>query len=172
VLVGVGTVVQDDPELTVRMVPGASPLRFVLDSTLRLPLTAKILRPDAPTTILTTDRSGADRRRALAELQVGVEMLPASPRGVDLPAALAALRRAGVATLLVEGGARVITSLLGAGLVDRLIVGVAPTIIGQGTDAVGPLGITSVADGLRLVNRSTHVVGEDLLIAGDLRPPP
>jgi riboflavin-specific deaminase-like protein len=172
VLVGVGTVVQDDPELTVRMVPGASPLRFVLDSTLRLPLAAKILRPDAPTTILTTDRSGADRRRALAELQVGVEMLPASPRGVDLPAALAALRRAGVATLLVEGGARVITSLLGAGLVDRLIVGVAPTIIGQGTDAVGPLGITSVADGLRLVNRSTHVVGEDLLIAGDLRPPP
>jgi 3,4-dihydroxy 2-butanone 4-phosphate synthase/GTP cyclohydrolase II len=172
VLVGVGTVVQDDPELTVRMVPGASPLRFVLDSTLRLPLAAKILRPDAPTTILTTDRSGADRRRALAELQVGVEMLPASPRGVDLPAALAALRRAGVATLLVEGGARVITSLLGAGLVDRLIVGVAPTIIGQGTDAVGPLGITSVADGLRLVNRSTHLVGEDVLIAGDLHPPP
>ncbi|HZM41637.1 MAG TPA: GTP cyclohydrolase II RibA [Acidimicrobiales bacterium] len=172
VLVGVGTVVRDDPQLTVRMVPGASPRRFVLDSTLRLPLGAKVLGPDAATTILTTDRARREHRRALAERQVGVEVMPAGPQGVDLRAALAALRRAGVETLLVEGGARVITSLLGAGLVDRLVVGVAPRIIGQGTDAVGPLGITSVADGLRLVNRSTHVVGEDLLIAGDVRPPP
>jgi 3,4-dihydroxy 2-butanone 4-phosphate synthase/GTP cyclohydrolase II len=171
VLVGVGTVIQDDPQLTVRMVPGASPARYVLDSTLRLPLDAKILLPDAVTTILTTNRAAADRRRALGEFDVGVEVLPTSPRGVDLPAALAALRRVGVETLLVEGGARVITSLLEAGLVDRLIVGVAPTIIGQGTDAVGPLGITSVADGIRLVNRSAHVVGDDVVIAGDLRPP-
>jgi GTP cyclohydrolase II len=171
VLVGVGTVIQDDPQLTVRMVPGASPRRLVLDSTLRLPLDAALLQPEAATTILTTDRSRPDRRRALAGRGVGVEVLPAGSQGVDLPAALAALRRSGVETLLVEGGARVITSLLGAGLVDRLIVGVAPTIIGQGTEAVGPLGITSVADGLRLVNRSAHMVGDDVLIAGDLRPP-
>jgi riboflavin biosynthesis pyrimidine reductase len=76
-----------------------------------------------------------------------------------------------VETLLVEGGARVITSLLAAALVDRLIVSVAPTIIGKGTEAVGPLGITSVAHGLRLANRSAHLVGDDVLIAGDLRPP-
>jgi GTP cyclohydrolase II len=170
VLVGVGTVVQDDPQLTVRMVPGASPLRFVLDSTLRLPLDAKILEPDAVTAILTTERASGDRRRALTERGVGVELVPAGPQGVDLPAALAALRRSGVETLLVEGGARVITSLLAAALVDRIVVSVAPTIIGRGTEAVGPLGITSVADGLRLANRSTHVVGEDVVIAGDLRP--
>jgi GTP cyclohydrolase II len=170
VLVGVGTVVQDDPQLTVRMVPGASPLRFVLDSTLRLPLDAKILEPDAVTTILTTERANRDRRRALTERRVGVELLPAGPQGVDLPAALAALRGNGVETLLVEGGARVITSLLAAALVDRLIVSVAPTIIGKGTEAVGPLGITSVADGIRLANRSMHVVGEDVVIAGDLHP--
>jgi 3,4-dihydroxy 2-butanone 4-phosphate synthase/GTP cyclohydrolase II len=170
VLVGVGTVVQDDPQLTVRMVPGASPLRVVLDSTLRLPLDAKILQGDAVTTVLTTERSDHDRRRALTARRVGVEVLPAGPRGVDVAAALGALRGAGVETLLVEGGARVITSLLGAGVVDRLVVGVAPTIIGQGTDAVGPLGITSVADGLKLVNRSVHLVGDDVLVAGDIVP--
>lgn len=172
VLVGVGTVVRDDPQLTVRMVPGASPLRVVLDSTLRLPLDAKILHGDAVTTVLTTERSDPERRRALTARRVGVEVLPAGPRGVDVAAALAALHRAGVETLLVEGGARVITSLLGAGVVDRLVVGVAPTIIGQGTDAVGPLGITSVADGLKLVNRSVHVVGDDVLVAGDVVPAP
>ena len=71
-----------------------------------------------------------------------------------------------------RGRCRVITSLLAAGVVDRLIVGVAPTIIGQGTEAVGPLGITSVADGLKLVNRSLHVVGDDVLVSGDLVSPP
>ncbi|HEX6418471.1 MAG TPA: GTP cyclohydrolase II RibA [Acidimicrobiales bacterium] len=168
VMVGVGTVVQDDPRLTVRMVPGASPRRVVLDSTLRLPLDAKVLEPDAVTTVLTTERSAPARRRALAARHVGVEVLSPGPCGVDVGAALAALRRAGVETLLVEGGARVITSLLRAGVVDRLVVGVAPTIIGQGTEAVGPLGITSVAEGLRLANRTLHVVGDDVLMAGDL----
>ena len=171
VLVGVGTVLQDDPQLTVRMVPGASPMRVVLDSTLRVPDGAKVLGTEAVTTILTTDRSDTDRQQALQDRRVGVHVLPAGPHGVDVDAALGALRAAGVETLLVEGGARVITSLLGAGVVDRLIVGVAPTIIGQGTEAVGPLGITSIAEGIRLVNRSVHVVGDDVLLAWDIRRP-
>jgi 3,4-dihydroxy 2-butanone 4-phosphate synthase/GTP cyclohydrolase II len=168
VLVGVGTVLQDDPQLTVRMVPGASPLRAVLDSTLRVPDAAKILDTDAPTSILTTDRSDPARRRTLGARRVGVQVLPSGAHGVDVGAALGALRAMGVETLLVEGGARVITSLLGAGVVDRLIVGVAPTIIGQGTEAVGPLGITCIADGVRLVNRSMHVVGDDVLLSWDI----
>jgi GTP cyclohydrolase II len=170
VLVGIGTVLQDDPQLTVRMVPGASPLRVVLDSTLRVPDGAKLLGADAVTTILTTDRSDPARRRTLAARRVGVQVLPSGAHGVDVGAALGALRGAGVETLLVEGGARVITSLLSAGVVDRLIVAVAPTIIGQGTEAVGPLGITSIADGIRLVNRSMHVVGDDVLLSWDVSP--
>ena len=97
--------------------------------------------------------------------------MPAGAYGVDIGPALGALRSSGVETLLVEGGARVITSLLRAGVVDRLIVAVAPTIIGQGTEAVGPLGVTSIADGIRLVNRSMHVLGDDVLLAGDLSAP-
>jgi GTP cyclohydrolase II len=170
VLVGVGTVLQDDPQLTVRMVPGASPMRVVLDSTLRVPEGAKILGADAATTILTTDRSDPTRRRALEARGVGVHVLPAGAHGVDVDAALGALRAAGTETLLVEGGARVITSLLDAGVVDRLIVGVAPTIIGRGTEAVGPLGITSVADGIRLINRSMHVLDDDVLLSWDIQP--
>src|SRR5690606_7213925 len=94
-LVGVGTVVQDDPQLTVRMVPGASPRRVVLDSTLRLPQDARVLGPEAVTTVLTTERSPPARRRALAARHVGVEVLPPGPCGVAVGPALAALRRAG-----------------------------------------------------------------------------
>ena len=168
VLVGVGTVMTDDPLLTVRLVAGASPLRVVLDSTLRLPPTAQILGPDAATTVITTRRASAGRRTALHERGVRVHVVPSSPRGVDLPAALARLRAAGTLTLLVEGGARVITSMLGAGLVDRLVVGIAPTIIGAGTEAVGTLGITTVADGIRLVDRSVYVLDDDMLLAWDV----
>ena len=157
----------DDPLLTVRLVAGASPLRVVLDSTLRLPPTAQILGPDAATTV-NRKRASAGRRTALHERGVRVHVVPSSPRGVDLPAALARLRAAGTLTLLVEGGARVITSMLGAGLVDRLVVGIAPTIIGAGTEAVGTLGITTVADGIRLVDRSVYVLDDDMLLALDV----
>ncbi|MCA1844782.1 MAG: GTP cyclohydrolase II [Actinobacteria bacterium] len=168
VLVGVGTVLVDDPQLTVRMVSGASPLRVVLDTTLSTPPDARVLSEDAGTVILTTDRSPAPRRRALRSHGVTVRVVPSGPQGVSLAAGLAVLKDMGVRTLLVEGGSRVITSLLGAAAVDRLLVAIAPIVMGAGTDAVGPLGVSRVADGLRLANRSAHVVGSDLLLAWDV----
>jgi len=78
-IVGVGTVMTDDPLLTVRLVAGASPLRVVLDSTLRLPPTAQILGPDAATTVITTRRASAGRRTALHERGVRVHVVPSSP---------------------------------------------------------------------------------------------
>jgi GTP cyclohydrolase II len=171
VLVGVGTVLKDDPQLTVRMVPGASPARVVLDSTLRVPATAKILQADAPTTVLTTERSHPPLREALRRRQVDVQVLPPGPDGVDLHAALAAIRHSGVQTLLVEGGAKVITSMLAGGVVDRLIVGVAPIIIGRGTDAVGALGTATVKEGIALTNRSMHVLAEDVVFCWDVASP-
>jgi 3,4-dihydroxy 2-butanone 4-phosphate synthase/GTP cyclohydrolase II len=171
VLVGAGTVLQDDPQLTVRMVPGASPLRVILDSTLRTPLDAKVFGADASTLVLTTDRSSAVRRRELAERDVAVRVLPSGEHGVDLHAALAELRADGIETLLVEGGGRVITSVLEAAVVDRIIVGVAPKILGRGTDAVGSLGVTRVTDGVRLENRAVHLVGDDVLLCWDVAAP-
>lgn len=169
VLVGIGTVLADDPQLTVRLVPGASPLRIVLDTTLRLPTDAQILADAAPTLVVTTERSDASRRKALQARGVAVHVLDAEPPwGVDLEATLQLLRARGVRALLVEGGRAVITSFLRERLADRLIVGIAPTILGAGTDAVGDLETASVAEGLRLRGRAVHAVGDDVLIAGDL----
>jgi GTP cyclohydrolase II len=169
VLVGIGTVLADDPQLTVRLVPGASPLRIILDSTLRVPLDSQILADAAPTLVVTTARSDSSRRKALQARGIAVHVVdPDPPRGVDLEATLRVLRARGVRTLLVEGGGAVITSFLRERLVDRVIVGIAPTILGAGTDAVGDLETAVVADSLRLRGRAVHAVGDDVLIAGSL----
>ncbi|HZC28109.1 MAG TPA: GTP cyclohydrolase II [Gaiellaceae bacterium] len=168
VLVGVGTATVDDPQLTVRLVPGPSPLRVILDSTLRLPDTARLLDDQAATLIITTERSSEERCTALRARGVGGRIVGAGPGGVDLPAALAALRAFGVRSLLVEGGARVITSFFGERLADRLVVGIAPTIIGAGIEAVGDLGVARVAESIRLSNRSVHLAGDDVLVAADV----
>jgi 3,4-dihydroxy 2-butanone 4-phosphate synthase/GTP cyclohydrolase II len=170
VLVGVGTVRADDPELTVRMVAGASPIRVVLDSTLRMEPTAKVASSDAATMVLTTDQADPDRRAALLAAGVAVYEVEGGSDGVDVGAAMALLRRHGVESLMVEGGSRVITSLLAAGIVDRLVVSISPTILGAGVAAVGPLGVRTIADGIHLRNRSLHVVGDDVLVAWDVDP--
>jgi GTP cyclohydrolase II len=169
VLVGVGTAIVDDPQLTVRMVAGSSPLRVVLDSTLRLPPTARVLDNRARTVVITTEPSSEERRAALRARAAGVYVVDASPRGVDLASALETLRALGVGSLLVEGGARVITSFFAEKLVDRLVVGIAPTIMGTGIDAVGDLGVGRVTESVRLTNRSVHQAGGDLLVAADVR---
>ncbi len=168
VLVGAGTVLQDDPRLTVRMVPGASPLRVVLDSTLRTPPTAQVLSDDAATLVLCRPDADAGRRRALAATGVSVHAVSGGPHGLRMDEVLRLLRSLGVASLLVEGGGRVITSMLRVAAVDRLVVSVSPTIIGAGVDAVGPLGVARVAEGVRLSNRCVFLAGDDVLLGFDV----
>jgi riboflavin-specific deaminase-like protein len=168
VMVGVDTVVKDDPQLTVRMVAGSSPVRVVLDSTLRMPRGAKMLDDHAATVVLTTEGAPVAARRRLEDRHVAVHVVRAGPGGVDIVDALRLLRGLGIESLLVEGGAKVITSLLGAELVDRLIVAVAPTIIGTGTEAVGNLRVNQVVEGIRLRNRLVCSVDDDVLVAFDV----
>jgi GTP cyclohydrolase II len=171
VAVGIGTVLADDPQLTVRLVPGASPVRVVLDGRLRTPTDARVLDEHAATYVYTTGSAPAGRRMALRSVGAAVRTVPVSVGGLDLEAVLGDLRRIGVRTLLVEGGARLVTSLLGAGLVDRAIVSVSPMIFGAGRDAIGELGTERVADALRLANRTIHLAGDDVLISGDVVVP-
>jgi riboflavin biosynthesis pyrimidine reductase len=121
--------------------------------------------------VLTSERSDPDRRAALQQRGVTVEVVREAPAGIDLADGLARLLRLGIRCLLVEGGSRVITSTLRERLADRVVVAVAPLLLGKGTEAVGDLGASLVADGLRLLNQTVHQLGPDLLIAGDLTGP-
>ncbi|MEU6700951.1 RibD family protein [Pseudonocardia sp. NPDC046786] len=168
VVVGAGTAVRDDPRLDVRLVPGASPLRVVIDSTLRTPSGAQLLTGPPDTVLITTNRaSDADRDR-IDRAGAGIREVPAAPGGVDLPAALAVLHADGIRSVMVEGGARLLTALLAAGLVDRVVVGIAPRIIGTGVEAVGDLGVNRVADGIALRRACLHSVEDDVLVAYDV----
>lgn len=126
-LVGVGTVLTDDPQLTTRHAPGPSPQRVVLDSLLRTPSTARVLSPAAaPTLLFTTERAPLERARALEASGAQVVRVESCPAGVALPALLAELHARGVASLMVEGGVAVLESFFSSGLVDFVAVTVSP----------------------------------------------
>jgi 5-amino-6-(5-phosphoribosylamino)uracil reductase/diaminohydroxyphosphoribosylaminopyrimidine deaminase/5-amino-6-(5-phosphoribosylamino)uracil reductase len=174
IVVGVGTACKDDPRLTVRLVAGQDPLRVVVDSTLRTPLTAAVLAEEAaPGTLLAvTDRAPAAKRDKVRALGATVLCLPTNAGGrVDLVALLAALHARGVCSVLGEGGSGMITALLRARLVDRLVVCLAPKILGAGIEAVGDLGIRELARTLIVTDASVTSYGADLILDGRVEYP-
>ncbi|MEZ4592514.1 MAG: GTP cyclohydrolase II [Chloroflexota bacterium] len=169
ILVGIGTVLADDPRLTVRLVAGPDPQPVIVDSQLRLPLTAKLLtqHPRKPI-VATTETAASAKEQALLEAGATVVRLPATANGqVSLPALLACLHKHHIHRLMVEGGAGIITSFLAAQLVDRLVITVAPLLVG-GLNAVGNLN----GHGLpQLQNPQTQWLGKDIILSGDVHWP-
>lgn len=169
VLVGAGTVCNDDPSLTVRHVPGSSPLRVVVDSTLRTPPHAAVLAGGVAsgTVLAVTERAPARRCETVLSAGATVLCLPSDSDGrVDLGALLEELWTLGVGSVMVEGGATLITGFLKAGLVDRLAVCVAPKILGNGLQAVGDLGIRDLSSSLTLADTAVEPYGVDLILSG------
>lgn len=168
IVVGVRTVLADDPRLTVRTTASIRlPLKIVLDDRLRTPLNARLLRGRAPVVIATTPGASAARRRALERRGAEVAVLPARHGRVDLRALLRLLAHRDITHLLVEGGGEVITSFVEAGLVDRWISILAPILVGG--PALTPMegkGIARLRDAPRLRQAIWRALGHDLMIDG------
>jgi diaminohydroxyphosphoribosylaminopyrimidine deaminase/5-amino-6-(5-phosphoribosylamino)uracil reductase len=168
VLVGVGTVLADDPDLTCR-IPGFRPspvVRVVVDTHLRTALTTRIVATAAetPTWMLIRAGSDPDRRRAIADLGVKLIEVPGALAGVDLVHGLTALAEAGLTRVLVEGGAKIAAAMLRADLVDRLAWFHAPGVMGaDGWPAVQAFGVEQLALMPRFVRRDMRLVGDDML---------
>ena len=168
VLVGAGTARADDPRLTARLPGGRDPLRVVLDSRLRLPDELRLFRQRSAAPTLVAHASG----RPPARPRRGVEYLRCrSRRGrVDLADLLARLGQRGVTHLLVEGGGEVARSLLDAGLVDRLLLFLAPRLAAGGLSWLPGPGPRRMSGALPLAIESVRPVGGDLLVVA--RPAP
>ncbi|VAW35638.1 3,4-dihydroxy-2-butanone 4-phosphate synthase / GTP cyclohydrolase II [hydrothermal vent metagenome] len=166
ILVGIGTVLADDPRLTVRLVSGTDPQPIIVDSQLRLPLNARLLNdhPRKPM-IATTEASDPQKEAALIAAGATVLRLPATAsRQVSLPALLQNLGKLGIKSLMVEGGAAIITSFLAARLVERLVITVAPLLVG-GLNAVGNLNGHGIP---QLKNTHSQWLGKDMVLSGDV----
>ncbi|HVA12363.1 MAG TPA: bifunctional diaminohydroxyphosphoribosylaminopyrimidine deaminase/5-amino-6-(5-phosphoribosylamino)uracil reductase RibD [Stellaceae bacterium] len=169
VMVGIGTVMADDPLLTCRL-PGLearSPVRIVVDGSLRVPLTAKLVAEakNVPTWLI--HRRGVDAVRRQTLIDCGVELIevPASETlEMDLAAAFAALGKRGLTRVLIEGGAGLAGEVLEADLVDRLAWFHAPLLIGgDGLPAVAAFGVAALNAAPRFRRLSLETIGEDVL---------
>jgi diaminohydroxyphosphoribosylaminopyrimidine deaminase/5-amino-6-(5-phosphoribosylamino)uracil reductase len=140
IVVGIGTVLADDPELTVRPDPGHQPLRVVVDTQGRTPATARVRDDAAPSLILTERDAGRH----------------------DPAAVLRLLHDRGVVSVLLEGGPTLAASFVAAGLVDRVLAYIAPVLLGAGRPAVGELGLGTITDALRLRLCEAVRVGDDV----------
>jgi diaminohydroxyphosphoribosylaminopyrimidine deaminase/5-amino-6-(5-phosphoribosylamino)uracil reductase len=171
-LVGVGTVLADDPQLTARGVHAArQPLRVVADSQARTPPTAKIIHAsDRPALIAVAARAPKRRVAALRAAGAEVAVLPARGGHVHLAALLDELGQREIASLLVEGGGGLAGALVEQGLVDKVVFFIAPKIIGRAAApmAVAGRGVAEVVDARRLRDVRYRRVGEDFLVEGYL----
>jgi diaminohydroxyphosphoribosylaminopyrimidine deaminase / 5-amino-6-(5-phosphoribosylamino)uracil reductase len=163
VLVGVGTVVADDPQLTVRRVAGPNPARVALDPDGRMPATAKLLTPDGARRVVVT--ATAPR----SDLPAGVEWVVIPRTGGQIPPAaiLAALFERGLRRVLIEGGADTVSRFMAAGCLDRLHVVVSPIVLGSGRTGINLPPIERADEALRVPIR-THRLDDEVLFDCDL----
>ena len=172
ILVGIGTVLADDPELTCRMVQGKNPVRVVLDSQLRVSLMATVLNPAADTIIITSLEADAVKGEALAALpNVEVVRLPMENGRLPVDLVVAALAQRGITSLLVEGGSAVLGAFKDAGYGDRVYAFIAPKLVGgsQGFTPMGGVGSDYIEDSWQLDEVEYKLLGQDLMVTGLVR---
>jgi riboflavin-specific deaminase-like protein len=163
ILVGIGTVLSDDPQLNVRLVEGKNPRIVVLDSQLRTPRKAQLLK--SKPIIFCAESAKAKAQKELEEAGAVIErQRDKTATRVDLPAMLARLWKLGVRTVMVEGGGEIIVSFLSEKIVDRVIITIAPQFVG-GYRAVE----SAIGEILELVNEGSEKFGKDLVIWGDMK---
>jgi diaminohydroxyphosphoribosylaminopyrimidine deaminase / 5-amino-6-(5-phosphoribosylamino)uracil reductase len=176
VMIGIGTVLADDPRLTVRDAPGQSPLRVVLDTRLRLPVASRLVQTarEVPTWVMCTTDAPSSAEEALIER--GVEVVRAAPSAegrIDPMAAFKLLAARGIVTVMVEGGAELAGSILAGAAVDELHCFIAPILLGPRgrPGAVDWAGPTSPAEAPYIAHPQWEVCGVDAHVWGQLHYP-
>lgn len=168
VLVGAGTVRQDNPALTVRHVKGRNPYRVVVSTSGRLPRQSQLLSDNKDfKTVVATNIKAAHKLSLGSNAGLTYWAVKQLRDGrLDPSDILTKAAEFGIRSILIEGGAELATSFLKAGLVDKYIAIVAPVIVGQGTNAVADLGVRKIADSIKLDRVTVERLGSDLVVTG------
>jgi diaminohydroxyphosphoribosylaminopyrimidine deaminase/5-amino-6-(5-phosphoribosylamino)uracil reductase len=169
VIVGIGTVLKDDPRLTARIPKGRDPYRVILDSSLRIPEDAQVLHePFSKTIIAATEKVPVDKMERLHKRGVQVLQLDSDKGRVNLVSLLRHLGEMGMMSLLVEGGSQVNGSFLDQGLIDKILFFLGPKLLGdpQALGIFGGKGSSDLQRAVSLRDLRTKKIGEDLLVEG------
>ena len=172
VLVGIGTVLKDNPRLTVRLAKGPNPKRIVLDSTLKIPLNSNFLtKPLVEKTIIaTTSGASKEKIRSIKELGANVWTIKNDSKSrVDLSELCKKMGIEGITSVLVEGGSQIFSAFLQEKLADKIAIFIAPKIFGQGLSAVHFNGIHSLNASIKLSDFEKRKIGDDVLLTGRLQ---
>ena len=177
ILVGIGTILADDPDLTTRLAGTdcRHPDRVVIDSHLRIPSRARVLahRNRGRTILVAGPHAAESRVRELRELGAEVIIVDGGERRVDLRLVVERLFAQGITSVLIEGGSEIAASSLEAGIVDKLVFFIAPLLIGgrEAPAVIGGRGVGPLADALRLRDVRWETVGDDIMVEGYVRGP-
>lgn len=170
VLVGINTVLKDDPALTARIQGGRDPIRVIVDSRLRIPLSARVLtqRSSAKTIVATLASAPKTKIKKIEQHGAGIIFTKPDKGRVDLMGLMKNLGSQGIMSVLIEGGAEINASALKSGIVDKVIIFIAPLIM-IGRDSICSVAGEApkrLADALRLRDVSSRFIGEDIMIEG------
>lgn len=173
IMVGINTVLQDDPQLTCRLENGANPTRIIVDSHLRIPLSAQVLRQQAENQTVIAAVAGADREKQAALERLGAKVLLCEARDgrVDLQDLMEKLGELKIDSILLEGGSTLNDSALRQGIVQEVIAYIAPKLIGGAAakTPVGGAGIPCLADAALVTDLQCQQIGKDWKLTGYLR---
>ena len=170
IMVGINTVLKDNPQLTCRVNGGRNPIRIIVDSNLKIPMDCKIVNTakEVETIIATTDKANLDKINSLEDKGVKIIVVPSKNGKVNLKELMTILGKLKIDSILLEGGGTLNFSALEEGIVDKVKIYIAPKIIG-GKDSKTPIegkGIDNLKDAFKITNLSVSTIGEDILVEG------
>ncbi|MCH8328801.1 MAG: bifunctional diaminohydroxyphosphoribosylaminopyrimidine deaminase/5-amino-6-(5-phosphoribosylamino)uracil reductase RibD [Nanoarchaeota archaeon] len=168
VMVGINTIVRDNPLLDSRLVKGKNPKKIIVDSSLKISERSKILKDPSKVIIATTKKAPKNKVDKLQRKGARVMILKPKKGLIDLKELMKELGKSEIASVMIEGGAELSGNAIKEGIVNKLLIFTAPKIIGNGLGPIKNLGIKKVNKAIKLKNISTKKIGKDFLIEGNL----
>ncbi|WP_423791938.1 2,5-diamino-6-(ribosylamino)-4(3H)-pyrimidinone 5'-phosphate reductase [Methanocaldococcus indicus] len=165
IMVGIGTVLKDNPRLTVHKIKSnKNPVRIVVDSKLRIPLNARVLNKEAKTIIATTEKADKEKLKELSKIE-NVEVIICGKEKVDLKKLMEELYKRGIKSILLEGGGTLNWGMFKEGLVDEVSVYIAPMIFGgKAVSYVDGEGFKTVDEAVKLELKNFYRLGEGIVL--------
>jgi len=168
VMVGLNTVLRDNPELTPRLVKGKDPMKIVVDSSLKIPKNCNLMKNPSKLIIAVTNKAPKSSIKKMQQKGVTVISAKSKKGMVDLQDLMKQLGKHEIVSVMIEGGSELNSSAIKDRVVDKILIFTAPKLIGNGHGAIGNLGINKIDKAINLKNPVAKKIGNDILIEGDL----